>query len=142
MRRIALFILFTSLMGCAIKGNVQQTTEFRTFIRGFFSSESYQIKHVRFPVAFVHFQTGEPDSALITTYVEKKDWEYFKGPDSYRCLSDCYDIIIYDNYQRKFRDNKKRVLSFEGVDNGINTALYFEFINNEWYLIKYEQLDT
>ena len=123
-------------------GNIRETTEFRSFIRDFFKSGAYQVAHVKFPVEFVHYKTDEPDSALVTTYVEKKDWEYFKGPDNYRCQSDCYDIIIYDNYQRKFKNNKKRVLSFEGVDNGIDTALYFEFINEQWYLIKYEQLDT
>ena len=142
MKNLSLWIILASLVGCSTIGDQQQTVEFRIFIRGFFNDPTYQISHLRFPVEYVHYQTDEPDSVLITTYLKKKDWEYFKGPDIYRCKSNCYDIIIYDNYQRRLKGNNKRVLSFEGVDNGIDTALYFEFIDGEWFLVKYEVLDT
>lgn len=60
----------------------------------------------------------------------------------YQCQTDCYDLIIYDNFEKTQRESSERVLSFEGVNNGINSSLYFKRFNGQWYLVKYEEFDT
>lgn len=139
------FAMFLALClgACASTGGRQHTIEFRHFARDFFSSVETQLSHIHFPVEYVQLERSDASQpATVTSYIEQSDWQYMEGPSYYRCESDCYDIMIYDNAERFQEENDVRVLSFEGVSNGINTTFYFELFDGEWQLVKLEDLGT
>lgn len=123
---------------------VTQTLEFRHFIRYFFKDELYQKAHVKFPLEVVTLTYSEELNDIVpaSKFISEQDWKAYKGPDYYQCQTDCYDLIIYDNFEKTQRESSERVLSFEGVNNGINSSLYFKNFNGQWYLVKYEEFDT
>jgi len=123
-------------------GSIPQTIDFRIFLYKFFNDSKYQSEHIKFPYQYVHFSSDEEDANLVTDYREKIDWTYMEGPDQYRCKQNCFDLVIYDNFQQKHKKSGERVLVFKGVENGINEALYFKYIDSEWYLVKYESLSN
>jgi len=141
--RYILVGLLALLQGCATNNNYQ-TMDFRVFIRDFFEYQEYQVKHIKFPLEFIYYEYDDPelDFVLKTKFLTKESWEHLPGPAYYQCQTSCFDILIYDNFERQHKETGKRVLSFEGAENGINSALYFELIDGEWFLVKYEQLDT
>ncbi|GAA5526193.1 hypothetical protein Maes01_02788 [Microbulbifer aestuariivivens] len=144
MRFITLFIAVLMISGCASKPSITQTVEFRHFVRDFFNIEEYQKKHVQFPLEVVYYSYNEDefDAVLLSKHITEKDWKHYEGPDYYRCESNCFDLVIYDDFQRTHKESNERVLSFEGVSNGINSSLYFKRINGQWYLVKHEQFDN
>ena len=131
-------------LGWADQQITDQTVEFRHFIRQFFASEAYQREHVVFPLEMQAYAYDEEsmDLELIAKRIRREDWRFYEGPDHYRCQTNCFDIMIYDSFQKTHRESNERVLSFEGVENGINTSLYFERRDGSWYLVKIEQFDT
>ena len=144
MRIVQIFTIVFLLAGCASKPPMPQTMEFRHFLRDFFKSEEYQLKHVKFPMELVYYVYVEDEFDLVleTKQIEKKDWVHYEGPDYYECLTNCYDLVIYDTFDKKQKESGERVLSFEGVSNGINSSLYFKRIDGQWYLVKHEQFDN
>ena len=144
MKILQVVIITFLLSGCATTSNIPQTVEFRHFIRDFFNDRSFQLQHVRFPAPHIHYGANgsETGGTIVTTYIENDNWKHLSGPDYYKCQINCFDVVIYDNFSRKHGESNKRVLSFEGVNNGINSSLYFERINGQWFLVKLELLDN
>jgi hypothetical protein len=143
MRFIALLIFVFTVSSCTSKPNISQTVEFRHFVRDFFKNESYQKKHVQFPLEiFYYSQDGEFDAVLTSKFIEESEWKHYKGPDFYRCETNCFDLVIYDSFNKTHEESNERVLSFEGVNNGINSSLFFKKIDDQWYLVKQEQFDN
>lgn len=138
---LLLITVFTVCSGFLYAAD-KQTTEFRHFVREFFKSEEFQINSVKFPLEKVYFEGNEINGKLVTKYIRREEWKHFPGPNYYRCQKGCYDLVIYDNFEKKNKKTNKRVLSLEGISNGIHSSLYFELINGAWYLVKYEELDN
>lgn len=143
MRKFIFCALVSLLFGCTSPNpSNQQTIDFRHFLRLFFSDEAFQISHVQFPVTLISLSGEEDDEPAITTsYIAEDQWRFLPGPDYYQCSVDCYDLVIYDNFDKVHRTTGERVLAFEGVNNGIHSALYFKWMNGRWTLVKFEQLD-
>ena len=57
----------------------------------------------------------------------------------YQC--DSIATIYYD-FRRSFEDTDIRILNINGVENGINVAYTFKRIDNQWFMIKYEDYST
>lgn len=144
MRFVALFLGVLMISGCASRPNITQTVEFRHFVRDFFKIEEHQKNHVQFPLEVVYYSYDEDESDFVLTsrYIKNEDWKHYKGPDYYQCDTSCFDLVIYDNFEKKHKENNERVLSIEGVSNGINSSLYFKKIDGQWYLVKHEQFDN
>ena len=113
--------------------------DFRTFVWRFFNDPEFQISRVEFPIAVV---TVEDDPVKVLVAKEKKllksEWKHLPGPEHFRCKKSCYDIVFYDNFDRKFRDSSERIIAFEGVNNGINSALFFRHKDGKWMLVKWD----
>jgi hypothetical protein len=132
------------LCGCGVfhQQKISQTSEFRLFIRDFFNNESYQKAHIQFPLQVIYYTYNADQMPVQTSkWIRKQEWQYYPGPAYYQCAMNCFDIVIYDSFRKYHHPSNERVLSFEGVDNGINSSLYFKRINGQWYLVKDEQLD-
>ena len=121
---------------------ITQTNSFRTFVRAFFLYPDYQLSHVKFPLLNIEREEHDPESPSITRYINKTEWKHLPGPAYYKCETDCYDIVIYDSFEKKHKESNERVLAFEGVENGIYISLYFKYIEGVWYLVKYEDYST
>lgn len=50
--------------------------------------------------------------------------------------------MIYDNFGKRQRASGERVLTFEGISNGINSSMYFRLIDGKWHLVKIEDFDN
>ena len=144
MRIIIYYLGVLIISGCASKANIPQTVEFRHFIRDFFKHEAFQKSHIQFPLAVVYFSynENESDSVLSTKFINKDEWRHYGGPRYYQCERNCFDLVIYDDFKKSHSESNERVLSFEGINNGINSSLYFRKINGRWYLVKHEQFDN
>ena len=123
-------------------GSLTQTIDFRHFLYKFFNDAEYQVRHVSFPYTYVHYSSDEEDAELVTEKRQMNEWQHLKGPDHYRCKRNCFDLVIYDSFRSKHKESGERVLSFEGVENGINEVLYFKLIESEWYLVKHDSLSN
>ena len=143
-RSASLILGLALVAGCASTPANNQTTEFRHFVRDFFADPQFQIAHVRFPLEQLAYDYSDEDDDFVLTrqYISRDDWEHLPGPDFYRCQTDCYDLVIYDSFDKRHRPSDERVLAFEGVSNGINSSLYFQRVSGEWLLVKYEQFDN
>jgi hypothetical protein len=104
--------------------------QFREFASSFFTDSTYQSLRISYPLLQVtlNMNTLEDD----TVRVNEGNWTF----TDFGYLSPSYAIQTYDNFQKSLRPSGERVISFEGIENGINLSLYFRLINHQWYLVK------
>ena len=71
----------------------------------------------------------QPD---IDTVITKENWKF-------DCIyiNDQYVTQTYDNFNMNLRETSERVISFEGVENGISIQYYFRRLDGLWLLVKY-----
>jgi hypothetical protein len=112
---------------------------FRHFLFEFFNDQTFQVEHIKFPLQHI-YTDGEYEEH--TEQIERSNWKHVQGPQHYRCEMSCFDIIIYDNFEKKYDNYTERVLSFEGIENGINSSMYFIYENGKWMLVKWENVGT
>lgn len=140
MRFAAYFSLLVALIGCASNAGRSQTVDFRVFVREFFSSEDFQADHIRFPLESVTLDYETSD--FTSEFISKAEWNFAKGPAYFECEKSCYDIMIYDTFSKHQESSGKRVLAFEGAQNGINSSMYFQLVDGKWYLVKVEDFNN
>lgn len=112
---------------------------FREFLYHFFNDKEFQLRHIEFPL---NNQYIDDEFIERKRLINKQEWTHLEGPPHYRCEVSCYDILIYDNFEKRMEESGERVLALEGVDNGINESLYFALKNKQWTLVKYEQFSN
>jgi len=123
--------------------NKRFNSEFRHFLYEFFNNPEFQLEHISFPLTKTYIDmSADPEPKEVTLTINRKEWRHLSGDKHYTCKMSCYDIVLYDNFEREFKVNTERVLSFEGVENGINEAFYFKYEENHWMLVKWEDLST
>jgi len=142
MKKTYAILILALLSSFTANAEPDQTSEFRHFVREFFKSASYQIDSVKFPLEYIYIEGEKEKSVLAKKFIPKNEWKHLSGLDYFKCKQNCYDIVIYDNFEQKHNNNNKRVLSFEGISNGINTSLYFQRFFDGWYLVKYENFSN
>jgi hypothetical protein len=106
-----------------------QKEGFGIFYDKFFRDSTFQISRIVFPLKW-HCESPTYDSK--DSLIEKANWVY----SNYSVYKNEFNIQIYDNFQKNFRNTNERLVSFEGVECGINLNLYFKLIHNKWYLVK------
>jgi hypothetical protein len=108
--------------------------DFAGFCTRFFKDSTYQMAHIKFPLTKV-FNNSEKER-YDTTQLSQSEWKY----SDFGYFHNNYNTQVYDNFNKTFRDSKKRMLSFEGVENGIDVDLCFVLMGKEWILIRIEEL--
>jgi hypothetical protein len=106
--------------------------EFRDFCGKFFSDSTVQRNRVKFPLKRIVYNQ-ERDS-FDTTQVPKNKW----GFSDFGYWKNDYNVQLYDLFSKTLRDTGERVVSFEGVENGIDVSLYFKLLAGKWYLVLWE----
>jgi len=130
-----LFLLSSQIFSQNSKSvKADKPEEFDNFIMHFMTDSLFQVSRVKFPCKKTFMDDNlEPGY----TTIKKSNWKhqviYF--------VSD-YRVQIYDNFEQKLEDTNERVISFIGVDSGINLNYYFQRIDNLWYLIHIEDIST
>jgi hypothetical protein len=130
-------ILISLLFAMPTYAGETQTNNFRVFLRDFFNNPSFQMQHVKFPLEYTYYE-AEFDIEEKSKLFSPENWKHLPGPDQFRCKINCFDLMIYDNFEKKQKSNGKRVLSFEGVENGILINMYFEYQASKWMLVRWE----
>jgi len=105
--------------------------DFNTFIYKFCSDTSFQKDRIKFPIEASFFIDFDQDP--LDTTVLKNDWKH-----NYLIMKEEYVIQTYDNFESELRNTDERLISYEGVENGILVNYYFKKIDNLWYLIRFE----
>jgi hypothetical protein len=103
--------------------------DFNTFYQKFFGDSIYQNSRILFPL------TWHQESPIVETkdsVIEKSKWVY----SDFGFYKNHFNVRVYDNFQKKFRPTDKMLVSFEGVECGINYNFYFKRIKGKWFLIK------
>jgi hypothetical protein len=115
-------------------------SDFRAFIREYLNNAEFQKARTKFPLIHISRSGDEP---LVTRKVKASQWEKLSGPKHFDCKESCFDSVVYDTFERRpLRETGQRVFSLEGVENGINVSLFFELIDAQWFLVKYQDLST
>lgn len=117
----------------------QKNYVFRHYLYQFFNDPAFQLEHVKFPLEHSYVDDEFEEFHKV---IAKAEWKHLPGPEHYRCESGCFDIVIYDNFEKKYANYDKRVLSFEGVENGISSSMYFEYLDGQWMLVKWEDFSN
>jgi len=106
--------------------------DFRTFCDEFFSDSLVQRQSIKCPLKKIAWnQNTEVDD---TMFVRAKDWRF----SDFGFHANNYNVQLYDSFNKKLRDTDERVVSFEGVENGISVSLYFKRIAQKWFLVLWE----
>lgn len=137
----AIFLFWADgVSSVAAAPQAKETEDFRVFLRRFFHDREFQMERIRFPLPRVTLNAET--RRKVTEKISRSAWEFLPGPESFRCRTDCFDIVLYDNFERKWRNDSRRVVAFEGVANGINSALYFLRQDKGWVLVRFVDLSV
>jgi hypothetical protein len=107
-----------------------KSEDFTSFTYSFFSDTLFQKERTIFPLMNLKFDPVKDD--YDTSFVTTKDWVY----SNYHFLDQMFHVQIYDNFKRTLRNTNERVVSFEGVENGIGLSLFFTNKHKKWFLLK------
>jgi hypothetical protein len=114
--------------------------DFRSFIREYLNNAEFQKTRTKFPLVHI---SRSGDESFVTRKIKASQWEKLSGPEHFDCKQSCFDSVVYDTFEKHpLRKTGQRVFSLEGVENGINVSLYFQLINGQWFLVRYEDLST
>ena len=126
------------LAGFSKSSVAQEPTDFRVFIRDYFESTEFQLSHTKFPLevwSYTQIDASE-NSELTSKSFYEADWKFMEAPEQLNCGLDCYDLVFYDSFEKSQSNSGERVLSLEGVENGIDVSMYFQWIEDQWTLVK------
>jgi len=129
----ATFFLLLILLAQSVYSQ-KDREDFQSFCSNFFSDSTTQRERVKYPLKHVVY--NQDQDSFDTTLVSKKSWLF----SDFGFWTNNYNVKVYDSFAKKLRDSGERVLSFEGVENGINMSLYFKLVAGKWYLVLWEDL--
>ena len=112
-----------------------QIEDFDDFFYKFRNDSIFQISRVQFPLRFEGLSDGYTKEEKSN--INKQDWAYkqfFSSEEYYVEISKSPDI--------KEKETGKRLLSFNGIENGIYVSYEFRLLNNKWFLIKWIDRST
>jgi hypothetical protein len=110
---------------------------FEDFLMKFCYDESFQADRIKFPLLYMHLNADLTESD--TVFLQLKDWEYTNlGFDPEIELRS----QIYDNFDHSLKDTDERVFALFGIRDGLEIYYYFKRINQEWFLVKCNDLST
>jgi hypothetical protein len=127
MKFLILLVIFLLFFELSI---AQESVElFGVFTSKFYHDSSFQISRIIFPLKYEYcFDHVNKKDSVVT----QPNWQF----SDYGVLKNEYNIQIYDNFKKTLRNTNERVVSFEGVECGIDLNMYFKLIRKKWYLVK------
>ena len=127
---ILLLVLFSSLVKAqAVNEN------FDTFIYHFSTDSVFQTCRIQFPLEKISLTYDFMEET--TSEIPKTEWKH-----NYLFMHSSSRAQIYDSFEKKLKDTDERVLSFLGVENGLEVYYYFKRLSGKWYLVKIEDFST
>jgi hypothetical protein len=129
-------ILLVVLSATTYSPGQRKSEDFRDFIHSYVADSVFQRQRTYYPLPWIRFNTDS--NRYDTTYVAEDEWTY----GDFGFYAPRYAVQMYDNFERVLRPTGQRVVSFEGLENGINMSLYFKLTKGKWYLVKVVDLST
>jgi hypothetical protein len=108
----------------AMETSSQTTKEnFNSFIYQFIGDSLYQLDRIKFPL-----RSRRADSEDYGT-IKRENWKMVRlfGTEEYKAQ-------LYDNFKGELRDTDERLLTWEGIENGVSVQYKFSRIDGLWYL--------
>jgi hypothetical protein len=104
--------------------------DFDNFLIEFKKNKSFQVSRIKFPLLLEYLDNS--DYKVKKFEYNSFNWKH----DDLNIKSDVHTTI--DNGEEKY----VKILSFMGVENGINLKYFFKAFGINWYLIKIESMST
>lgn len=112
--------------------NENSDYEFLTFLLEFSKDSIFQKQHIRFPVLSYYADSDNDYDTAVDT-LNKSKWKFIDLEDEIGTL------LVHDN---PMIESKHRTFMIRGIETGIYVNFYFQLVNEEWELIKLEDLST
>ena len=112
-----------------------KSEDFNSFIFEFSTDSVFQISRIHFPLEKITITNDLIDDTSST--IQKSDWKH-----SYLFINSSSRTQIYDNFEKKLSDTDERILSFLGIENGLQVYYFFKRLSGKWFLVKIEDLST
>jgi len=133
MKNVFQIILIMILLNLISQSFAQDSNQdFNSFSYKFFSDSSFQKGNIEFPLIMIIWNSDTDD--FDTSYVKPPQWVY----SDFNFFKNDFNVQLYDSFQKSLRNTKERVISFEGVENGIQVNLFFKYSSFSWRLVKLE----
>jgi hypothetical protein len=133
MKNVVQILLLIFLFNLFSKSFAQDSNQdFNSFSYKFFSDSTSQIESIKFPLIKIIWNSETDD--FDTSYVKSTQWIY----SDFNFFKNNFNVQLYDSFQKSLRNTNERVISFEGVENGMQLNLYFKYSSSKWWLIKLE----
>ena len=118
----SLLILFLFLFSSLIQAQAIDEN-FDTFIYHFSSDSVFQASRIQFPIEKVSLSYDHIEET--TSEIPKTEWNH-----NYLFMNSSLRTQIYDSFEKKLKDTDERVLSFLGVENGLEVYYYFKRLSS------------
>ena len=100
---------------------------FLKFLQKFFAGKS--LSNVKNPLPYSGPDPNNEDASNVNTTIPAGEWSSF--------LPEVPGDMIYSIlYGQKYKESNKKILTFRGLSNGVETQLVFKKKGNSWKLVK------
>ncbi|MDQ7737603.1 DUF4348 domain-containing protein [Prevotella corporis] len=100
---------------------------FLKFLQKFFAGKS--LSNVKNPLPYSGPDPNNEDASNVNTTIPAGEWSSF--------LPEVPGDMIYNIlYGQKYKESNKKILTFRGLSNGVETQLVFKKKGNSWKLVK------
>jgi hypothetical protein len=113
-----------------VDSELGQGENFDHFIYKYCTDSIFQMSRTKFPLKASFFIDFELDN--LDTLLPRDSYNF--DPIFFR---DNYKVQIYDNFKGQIKNTDQRLVSYEGIENGIDINYFFERIEKKWFLIEF-----
>ncbi len=107
--------------------SINHNASFLKFLVKFFASNS--ISDIKNPLPYFGPDPNGDEIARIKTTIPAAEWSTF--------LPEIPGNLIYNIlYGQRYKESKRKILTFRGLSNGVETQLVFKRHGNSWKLVK------
>ena len=107
--------------------------DFFSFLRDFSISPEFQKQRIKFPLKDYYLNS---EHTIVFKNITVDKWRTVALLDTSHNTNTI--SVIYDNFERKFRDSNERVYAIQGIETDIANFYYFKNMSGKWFLIKRE----
>lgn len=102
---------------------------FLSFLSKFFASEGAEYVRDPLPYSGPNPDSEGEETSIVNMDIAAEDWQSF--------LPEVPGELIYNIlYGQKYSEGKKKILTFKGLSNGLETQLVFRKNGKSWRLVK------
>jgi len=130
-----IMLLLTVLSSIMQLHNKDTREDFAGFLVRFSVDSTYQKSRVSFPLEFNSFDRNDKKKRSTILEVEFVRLKVLEPASSF------FTDISYD-FNEIPKDTNERILSFIGIETGVNVKLYFRRFKGLWFLIRIDDFST